>query len=386
MHGIGGREGLVDTAVKTSVTGYIQRRMNKSMEDHRVYADGTVRNAMDEVSFFLADIYSHQAERQAAPRGGRNVHPPPHDARGAGGSACRAAVRRTNTSPGEWDARVLSPFTPRVRRHIARYTHCAVPASAAAVSRRRPGGGHATRPRPRPPRRARCLPPGRAARRRWRHEATAHASLLDDLASRLAGSRATTGESVGCIAAQSIGEPCTQMTLNTFHQAGVQSKAVTMGIPRFKELLDAAKAPKTPCTTIRFRSPYAQLPAFADYFANTSVAVRHPPRPGPVRNHRRGGRGWCAPRHCCTRRRPTRRATSCASSCTSGDARAPPTMRALPRGWATAPRPRRPTPSTGWSASGLRTWRPWWSAAASRRTRRPSCATAPPTCSSTPWW
>jgi len=44
FHAMGGREGLIDTAVKTSDTGYIQRRMMKTMEDMRVEHDGTVRN------------------------------------------------------------------------------------------------------------------------------------------------------------------------------------------------------------------------------------------------------------------------------------------------------------------------------------------------------
>lgn len=52
------------------------------------------------------------------------------------------------------------------------------------------------------------------------------------------------GESVGIIAAQSIGERQTQSTLNTFHKAGQSEKAVTVGVPRFQELLSATKAPK----------------------------------------------------------------------------------------------------------------------------------------------
>ena len=44
FHAQGGREGLIDTAVKTSTTGYIQRRLVKSMEDLMVGYDGTVRN------------------------------------------------------------------------------------------------------------------------------------------------------------------------------------------------------------------------------------------------------------------------------------------------------------------------------------------------------
>lgn len=55
---------------------------------------------------------------------------------------------------------------------------------------------------------------------------------------------------VGVVAAQSIGEPATQMTLNTFHYAGVSSKNVTLGVPRLKEILNVAKNIKTPALTV----------------------------------------------------------------------------------------------------------------------------------------
>ena len=59
------------------------------------------------------------------------------------------------------------------------------------------------------------------------------------------------GEMVGVIAAQSIGEPTTQMTLNTFHFAGVASKSnVTRGVPRIEEILSLSAHPKKPSTTI----------------------------------------------------------------------------------------------------------------------------------------
>ena len=54
------------------------------------------------------------------------------------------------------------------------------------------------------------------------------------------------GEAVGVLAAQSMGEPITQMTLNTFHNAGVAAKNVTLGVPRFEELINASKDIKTP--------------------------------------------------------------------------------------------------------------------------------------------
>ncbi len=58
------------------------------------------------------------------------------------------------------------------------------------------------------------------------------------------------GEAVGTIAAQSIGEPGTQMTLKTFHYAGVAELNVTLGLPRFIEIVDARKNPSTPTMTI----------------------------------------------------------------------------------------------------------------------------------------
>ena len=58
------------------------------------------------------------------------------------------------------------------------------------------------------------------------------------------------GEAVGTVAAQSIGEPSTQMTLRTFHYAGVRELNVTLGLPRLIEIVDARKEPSTPIMTI----------------------------------------------------------------------------------------------------------------------------------------
>ncbi len=58
------------------------------------------------------------------------------------------------------------------------------------------------------------------------------------------------GEAVGTVTAQSIGEPGTQMTLRTFHYAGVRELNVTLGLPRLIELVDARKTPSTPITYV----------------------------------------------------------------------------------------------------------------------------------------
>jgi len=66
------------------------------------------------------------------------------------------------------------------------------------------------------------------------------------------------GESVGIISAESIGEPGTQMTLNTFHFAGVAEMNVTLGLPRIIEILDGRKVPATPTMEIYLKPPYSK--------------------------------------------------------------------------------------------------------------------------------
>ena len=65
-----------------------------------------------------------------------------------------------------------------------------------------------------------------------------------------------TGEPVGTVAAQSIGEPGTQMTLRTFHYAGVEEFSVTQGLPRLIEIVDARRFPSTPMMTVFLEKPY----------------------------------------------------------------------------------------------------------------------------------
>ncbi|MCI4323583.1 MAG: DNA-directed RNA polymerase subunit A'', partial [Thermoplasmata archaeon] len=70
------------------------------------------------------------------------------------------------------------------------------------------------------------------------------------IAAQYSKSRVDPHESVGIIAAQSIGEPGTQMTLRTFHYAGVAEMNVTLGLPRLIELVDARRVPSTPMMTV----------------------------------------------------------------------------------------------------------------------------------------
>ncbi|MEM3012419.1 MAG: DNA-directed RNA polymerase subunit A'' [Candidatus Hadarchaeales archaeon] len=66
------------------------------------------------------------------------------------------------------------------------------------------------------------------------------------------------GEAVGTVAAQSIGEPGTQMTLRTFHYAGVAELNVTLGLPRLIEILDTRRTPSAALMTVYLESPYSR--------------------------------------------------------------------------------------------------------------------------------
>jgi DNA-directed RNA polymerase subunit A" len=66
------------------------------------------------------------------------------------------------------------------------------------------------------------------------------------------------GEAVGVVAAQSMGEPSTQMTMRTFHYAGVAELNVTLGLPRIIELVDARRTPSTPTMTIYLDEDHAK--------------------------------------------------------------------------------------------------------------------------------
>ncbi len=74
--------------------------------------------------------------------------------------------------------------------------------------------------------------------------------VLGEVESKFNLAVASPGEMCGTLAAQSIGEPATQMTLNTFHYAGVSSKNVTLGVPRLKEIINVATNLKTPSMTV----------------------------------------------------------------------------------------------------------------------------------------
>jgi DNA-directed RNA polymerase subunit A" len=80
--------------------------------------------------------------------------------------------------------------------------------------------------------------------------------ILNRVINEYQNTRIEACEAVGVIAAQSIGEPGTQMTMRTFHYAGVAEINVTLGLPRLIEIMDARKEPSTPTMTIFLEPEY----------------------------------------------------------------------------------------------------------------------------------
>ncbi len=78
--------------------------------------------------------------------------------------------------------------------------------------------------------------------------------FFEKLKQKLIRARISAGDGVGATTAQSIGEPCTQMTLKTFHFAGVASMNVTLGVPRIKEIINASTNIQTPIIEVFLRN------------------------------------------------------------------------------------------------------------------------------------
>lgn len=323
MHMMGGREGLIDTAVKTAETGYIQRRLVKAMEDVMVRYDRTVRNANGEVIQFLygedgmdgrwveaqkfpsyelsADsLRKHYAWDPDAPDFGRagpnrEVYLDPEviadmrtndDTRDALNRELEQLQRDRETlySAQAWAKRAhdgaqgyLPVAVARLLENAKRnfgIIHDGVsdlhpvldviePVSQliqrlVVIPSKDKGDTLAAEAQENATKIIQILLRSHLASKpiieKHRMTKDAFHELLGEIEARWFQSIASAGEMCGVVAAQSIGEPATQMTLNTFHYAGVSAKNVTAGVPRLKELINIAKRVRTPSVTIFVQS------------------------------------------------------------------------------------------------------------------------------------
>ena len=273
FHAQAGREGLIDTAVKTSDTGYIQRRLMKTMEDQHVDYDGTVRNAMGSVvQFKYGDngVDTVNIEEQPCDLAlmtleaiYRNYALTPGDVNPFLKEEVSASPDLVDEIIADRDMLFRSVFRHRkmekltapvhIKRMLDKYSNPYstktdltpeyVVASITRFIKEFPEN-----------RVFHCLLRYNLAPKKaivvHRLTQGMFDEIMRDIRFRYIQAQVHSGEMVGALAAQSIGEPTTQLTLNTFHSAGTAKANATSGVPRIDELLDASKNPKRPSNTV----------------------------------------------------------------------------------------------------------------------------------------
>ncbi|XP_071838270.1 DNA-directed RNA polymerase II subunit RPB1-like isoform X1 [Apostichopus japonicus] len=312
FHAMGGREGLIDTAVKTAETGYIQRRLIKAMESIQVMYDGTIRNSNDHlvqlrygedgldganvefqnistikpsnIAFekkfkfdytnerALRRLYTEEVVKDVLSNANahlqldkeyelllkdretlRNVFP-----RGDSKVALPCNLERMI-----WNAKKIFQINERaptdlhpirVVEGVQELSHKLVIVKGEdSISKQ--AQKNATFLFNALLRSTLCT---RFMSQQHHMTIESFEWLLGEIETRFNQAMVNPGEMVGALAAQSLGEPATQMTLNTFHFAGVSAKNVTLGVPRLKEIINVSKNPKTPSLTVFLRGQAAR--------------------------------------------------------------------------------------------------------------------------------
>ena len=252
FHTMGGREGLVDTAVKTAQTGYMARRLMKALEDLSVGYDGTVRNSEKNIVQFTygddgLDPVKMETGDSMPVDFDRLLHRVRHDDAALSSRAPRdldaAAVSAVAEACGAGDAGPfgrLGPLAAKFRGDAAGFLR---DLSERMADRELHMKDH-------------C---GDAALARLFDDVALSQGDLDRFQAgaldKYTRGVVEPGEAVGAIGAQCISEPGTQMTLKTFHFAGVASMNVTLGVPRLTEIINASKNISTPIITAHLDNP-----------------------------------------------------------------------------------------------------------------------------------
>lgn len=305
FHAMAGREGLIDTAVKTAETGYIQRRLVKALEDVTVCYDGTVRNSLGDIvqfvygedgmdgafierqrvdPYFLSDnafklkykvdVLTGSGFRRGTVQAGRIGKPIALQAKldeeyeqlsrdrdllrtfifrnGDGNQAHYLPVNlRRIIQNAQQDFRIdrrkpsdLDPvdIIDNVRKLTSRLKVVRGDDPLSVEAQENATLLFQIH--------LRSTFASKVVLEEFHLNAVALEWVLGEVETKFNQAIANPGEMCGTLAAQSIGEPATQMTLNTFHYAGVSSKNVTLGVPRLKEIINVATNMKTPSLTV----------------------------------------------------------------------------------------------------------------------------------------
>ena len=221
FHAQGGREGLVDTAVRTSTSGYLQRRLVNALQDLLVSYDRSVRSSEGEI---VQLIYGEDGVDPM-----KSYHGRPVDIRSILDEVFGRAEEAELT---ETEGKQLTEN--EVLQAIFSYNDDQIPDKIK----------------------------NELFLELKKYIDVLNESDLQDILYEVKESyqrsQAEPGEAIGTVASQSIGEPGTQMTLKTFHFAGVAELNVTIGLPRLIEILDARKNPASPIMKIYLEEEFSK--------------------------------------------------------------------------------------------------------------------------------
>ena len=303
FHAMGGREGLIDTAVKTAETGYIQRRLVKALEEVMVKYDGTIRNSLGDILQFiygedgLDAMYIEKQKLDIISSSTKSFEKKYRvdvmDPNNKDFTLTDEHLEMSKEIQGDLDVQrlfddefeAITNDREKIRKSTAEADQDRqLPLNvgrmidtAKTKFRIKEGTRSDLDPKETIPKikamldrlivvrgddplsqeadlnatlLVKALYRSRLAFKKLVKEDSLNKLALDnilgDIENRFSRALASPGEMVGVLAAQSIGEPATQMTLNTFHFAGVSAKNVTLGVPRLKEILNVAENLKTP--------------------------------------------------------------------------------------------------------------------------------------------
>ena len=256
FHAMGGREGIIDTAVKTSETGYIQRRLIKAMEDIQVNVDHSVRNSSGDIVSFLygddgLDASLLISDKIDLANISKYLHP----------SITKLEETKLLTYQKMFSHSSFTIRTPfLIDRLLVTYPKCSdetlTPIESFNIIDNlcekirltldwEDINFYATYA-------IKALIYTKLCSKITINNCCKQSLLkiCEEIKNKYKNSIAQKGESIGTVAAQSLGENVTQLTLNTFHSAGYSAKNVTLGVPRFRELINIAKVLKSPSMTL----------------------------------------------------------------------------------------------------------------------------------------
>lgn len=235
FHTMGGREGLVDTAVKTAETGYMQRRLVKSLEDLCIQYDMSVRNSMGDIvqfSFGGDGLDPSYMEGNGTPVELKRLlediiarYPSRADPSLSADEIVSYSNQVLDTD--DFQQATSQNFVRDIKNFLQGFVKQVEKLESCKLRQR--GGA--------------------IYQQISRLTSTQMFEFLSRCREKYVRAQIEPATAVGALAAQSIGEPGTQMTLKTFHFAGVASMNITQGVPRIKEIINASRNISTPIIT-----------------------------------------------------------------------------------------------------------------------------------------